>query len=122
MTNLPLCPQCNSTDVRYREKRADWFCDGCDHSWAAAAPAMEATPRAAHPLQIFLSYGHDERTVDAIRIKDDLEKRGHTVWFDDERLLGHGDQGVRGGGVFHLSTGPTDFPQIPRQPQPGTRV
>ena len=80
---MPTCPNCGSTEFRFREKRADWFCDGCDRAWV---PPPEAAGRAARPLQIFLSYGHDEHTSDATRIKDDLEKRGHKVWFDDQQL------------------------------------
>ncbi len=41
---------------------------------------------AERSLSIFLSYGHDERAADALEIKADLEARGHTVWFDLERL------------------------------------
>ncbi len=41
-------------------------------------------------LRIFLSYGHDEYAAAASRIKDFLEKRGHEVWFDSDRLrTGH---------------------------------
>ncbi|NUQ66308.1 MAG: hypothetical protein HUU20_27925 [Pirellulales bacterium] len=36
--------------------------------------------------RIFLSYGHDRHTADALRIKADLEARRHQVWFDVERL------------------------------------
>ncbi|MCY1718881.1 toll/interleukin-1 receptor domain-containing protein [Prolixibacteraceae bacterium Z1-6] len=38
-------------------------------------------------LRIFLSYGHDEYIGIAKRIRDDLKKRGHEVWFDEEKLL-----------------------------------
>jgi hypothetical protein len=34
----------------------------------------------------FLSYGHDEHLTLALRMKQDLEGRGHVVWFDAERL------------------------------------
>jgi hypothetical protein len=34
------------------------------------------------PLRIFLSYGHDANEELVRRIKADLEKRGHDVWFD----------------------------------------
>jgi WD40 repeat protein len=83
---MPTCPNCGKNNVHYREKRSEWLCLGCDHTWTAPAPRLEAAGRAARPLQIFLSYGHDEHTPDARRIKDDLEARGHKVWFDDERL------------------------------------
>ncbi len=62
------------------------LCLECDHAWGAPAPPLDATGHAAKPVQIFLSYGHDEYTPDARRIKNDLEARGHKVWFDDERL------------------------------------
>ena len=34
------------------------------------------------PLRLFLSYGHDANEELVRRIKADLEKRGHDVWFD----------------------------------------
>jgi hypothetical protein len=40
-----------------------------------------------HPRQrIFSSYGRDEHAREALRIKADLEARGHDVWFDADRL------------------------------------
>jgi WD40 repeat protein len=42
-------------------------------------------------VRIFLSYGHDEYTSLAVRIKRDLEGLGHEVWFDVERLKPGGD-------------------------------
>ena len=38
------------------------------------------------PMRVFLSYGHDEHTSLARRLHDDLNVRGHQVWFDEERL------------------------------------
>ncbi|MDP2999923.1 MAG: TIR domain-containing protein [Bryobacterales bacterium] len=37
-------------------------------------------------MRIFLSYGHDEHTSFALRLKSDLERRDHKVWFDQDRL------------------------------------
>lgn len=37
-------------------------------------------------LRIFISYGHDEHAELAVRIKNDLEERGHEVWFDRDRI------------------------------------
>src|SRR6185295_15268397 len=43
----------------------------------------EFTPaQSISPLRIFLSYGHDANEELVRRIKADLEKRGHDVWFD----------------------------------------
>ena len=42
-------------------------------------------------MRIFLSYGHDEHASLAVRIKRDLESRGHKAWFDVERLKPGGD-------------------------------
>src|SRR5436309_2770929 len=40
----------------------------------------------AAPLRIFLSYGHDANEDLVRRIKADLEKRGHDVWFDKNEI------------------------------------
>src|SRR6266852_4450021 len=37
-------------------------------------------------MRIFLSYGRDQHTAFALRLKSDLELRGHQVWFDLDRL------------------------------------
>ena len=41
---------------------------------------------AARPLRIFLSYGHDGNAELVGRIKADLEKRKHDVWFDKTEI------------------------------------
>ncbi len=38
------------------------------------------------PLRIFLSYGHDANEELVLKIKVDLEKRGHDVWFDKNEI------------------------------------
>ena len=38
------------------------------------------------PMGIFLSYGHDANEELVGRIKADLEKRGHDVWFDESEI------------------------------------
>src|SRR5438132_13511127 len=38
------------------------------------------------PLRIFLSYAHDANEELVTRIKADLEKRGHDVWFDKSEI------------------------------------
>lgn len=42
-------------------------------------------------LRIFLSYGRDEHVTLARRMKEDLEARGHQVWFDESRIVGGHD-------------------------------
>lgn len=47
-------------------------------------------PQAHAPLRIFLSYGHDSNEDLVRRIKADLERRGHDVWFDKSEIkTGH---------------------------------
>ena len=87
MTNA--CPVCGSLDTRYRERRGDWFCDACDHSWAGTPPSAEpaATPEAAARVGAFISYGHADASDLAVRLRTDLEARGvHPVWLDLEMI------------------------------------
>lgn len=42
-------------------------------------------------MRIFLSYGHDKYASLAVRIKHNLEKLHHGVWFDLDRLKAGGD-------------------------------
>lgn len=37
-------------------------------------------------MKIFLSYGHDQNTPIVLRIKQDLETAGHTVWIDSSEI------------------------------------
>jgi hypothetical protein len=43
-------------------------------------------PKRFTPIRIFLSYGHDANEELVRRIKADLEKRGHNVWFDKSEI------------------------------------
>ncbi|MFM8769427.1 MAG: TIR domain-containing protein [Rubrivivax sp.] len=45
-------------------------------------------PSTNRPLRLFLSYGRDEYVDEARTLRDALRKRGHEVWFDEERLTG----------------------------------
>jgi len=42
--------------------------------------------RPTRPLRVFLSYSHDPHAVLADRLRQDLEQRGHQVWFDRTKL------------------------------------
>ncbi|MDA8083103.1 MAG: TIR domain-containing protein [Nitrospiraceae bacterium] len=80
-----MCPKCNSTDVMFSKKKQIYICEEeeCRHEFI---PEKKITP-----LRIFISYGRDEYAVLAKRLRDDLAKRGHDVWFDSERLKEGGD-------------------------------
>ncbi|MBN1570021.1 MAG: tetratricopeptide repeat protein [Acidobacteria bacterium] len=78
LSSTPACPQCGSHDVTYLQKRQTYLCEDCNHRFP---PPVEFVP-----LNIFLSYGHDEHVSVADRIKSDLVARGHNVWFDRERM------------------------------------
>ena len=67
------CPHCSSHSPPHSEEAGEWSCKECGHRWRA--------------LRIFLSYGHDQHTPDAVRIKEDLTTRGFVVWFDAERIV-----------------------------------
>lgn len=72
------CPQCASENVRFSRKHGRYDCEDCGHEFV---PAKLFTPK-----RVFISYGHDEHTSLALRLRDDLKARGHDVWFDEERL------------------------------------
>lgn len=72
------CPVCGSGNLKYIERAAVYFCKDCDHEFPAEKPIA--------PMRIFLSYGHDGNEELVRRIKADLEKRGHDVWFDKNEI------------------------------------
>ena len=85
MRNDIVCPKCNSADVIFSKKRQVYICEeeGCRHEFL---PDKERSH-----LRIFISYGRDEYAALAERLKADLSRRGHEVWFDSERLKEGGD-------------------------------
>ena len=72
MSGKKHCPQCGSPNIMFSKKRNVHLCEDCGHEHAVAID----------PLRIFLSYGHDANEELVLRIKVDLERRGHDVWFD----------------------------------------
>ena len=73
------CPQCGAADPMFSKKRQVYVCDECGCEFAMEKPFV------SH--RVFVSYGHDEHAVLAMRLRDDLCQRGHEAWFDEERLL-----------------------------------
>ena len=60
-------------------------------------------------MRLFISYGHDENIAVAERIRNDLRARGHSVWFDEERLKpGHDWEEFIEKGLEHLSAARAD--------------
>ena len=78
MSNEIRCPVCGSANVIRSKKRNLNICEDCQHEYAPA--------KSFAPLRIFLSYGHDSNEELVQRIKADLEKRGHDVWFDKSEI------------------------------------
>lgn len=118
MPENPCCPKCGSEDTVFSKKRGLYVCGDCEHKFSpletiatdeereVSGPAvigqvageppgggeceLAANQELVSPLRIFLSYGHDNNQALVVRIKADLEKRGHDVWFDKDKIkFGH---------------------------------
>ncbi|MBL8826955.1 MAG: TIR domain-containing protein, partial [Planctomycetaceae bacterium] len=76
------CPKCGSENVIFSKKRQRHVCEDCEHEFVVDKPIER--------LRIFLSYGHDGNEPLVRRIKADLEKRGHDVWFDKSGIKEQG--------------------------------
>ena len=82
---ISVCPHCRGTV----QKVGKFFVCG-EHG---PVEPVWVDGVASEPLRIFLSYGHDNNEALVRRIKADLEKRGHDVWFDKS--------GVKESGITH---------------------
>jgi len=100
------CPNCSSANVIFSKKRRAYACEDCGQVLPEAPVSS---------LRIFLSYGHDEHISLAIHLRDDLRNRGHTVWFDEERLQpGHDWEAFIGKGPDALPNSGQENPLVPR--------
>jgi hypothetical protein len=79
------CPQC---DLPLTQVGKHWICPEHGQIPPRSRGDQAQTPPTgtAHPLRIFLSYGHDANEELVRRIKADLEERGHDVWFDKTEI------------------------------------
>lgn len=68
------CPQCQAEATRVGD------------FWICPKHGQLPEPKPFAPLRLFLSYGHDANEELVRRIKADLEKRGHDVWFDKAEI------------------------------------
>ena len=76
--NSITCPDCLSTNLKLNRVLKKWMCNSCNHIWDLAG------------RNIFISYGHDQHLELVLKIKEGLEKRGHFVWLDADRIkFGH---------------------------------
>lgn len=69
------CPECSSTDIRFREKRNEWICEDCDHRWnvdAADRPVAVQVSKEKEKIKLFLSYGRKDTKGLADRLCVDL--------------------------------------------------
>ena len=83
------CPYCADSAIVYKRKAALWDCQSCEKQFQGSAPEVgkrRLDDRAARPKAIFFSYGHDENKELVMLFKNDLEKRGHQVWFDEKDI------------------------------------
>ena len=76
--DTPQCPACSSEYVYFSKKQGLYICEECRHAFTIEQPVT--------PMRIFLSYGHDDNEELVMRIKHDLESRGHQVWFDKSTI------------------------------------
>lgn len=83
---MKSCPACQSSDVRFREKRNDWICDHCDHIWRPDVTASTPNAPDKTPLRIFLSYGRQDAKELAERLAVDLAAEGHEIWLDTRKI------------------------------------
>ena len=77
MPDTAPCPKCGSVKTMPVPDSLTFLCYACKHEFEPEKPFV--------PKRVFLSYGHDEHVSLAIHLRDDLRKRGHTVWFDVDK-------------------------------------
>ena len=68
------CPQCDQNPIRVGQ------------FWISPTHGQLRESISADSLRIFLSYGRDANEELVRRIRADLEKRGHHVWFDKTEI------------------------------------
>ena len=76
---MEICPVCGSDNIFYSKKNSIYCCEDCFEKFDQ--------PRSTNNgLHLFFSYGHDQNKPLVLRIKEHLEKRGHTVWIDQSAI------------------------------------
>ena len=75
------CPYCSSADIHFSKKRNFFVCEDCEKQFND--DNLSTTQRSQ---RIFFSYGHDDNVPLVLKLKQDLESRGHHVWFDKNEI------------------------------------
>lgn len=71
---MKTCQKCNTNLVQVGE------------FWICPIHGQQNEPAKKERLRVFLSYGHDRNEEVVLKIKIDLEKRGHDVWIDKNEI------------------------------------
>jgi tetratricopeptide (TPR) repeat protein/ribosomal protein S27E len=88
------CPHCGNSRIVFKSKAALWECESCEERFSGNPPELgihRLDHKAKYPKAIFFSYGHDDNRELVQLFKDDLEKRGHQIWFDEKDIGGWDD-------------------------------
>jgi ribosomal protein L37AE/L43A len=89
--NYTPCPHCASSNTKFKVKAKLWECEDCEERFSEPSSVPNAQ---LEPQTIFLSYAHkSEHETDfdiseelVWLIKEELEKDGHKVWIDHEKI------------------------------------
>lgn len=76
-----LCPFCGSDCTYFSKKKKLYICEECEESFPMQEEVSEHSPQ-----RIFFSYGHDNNVPLVLKLKSDLESRGHFVWIDNTEI------------------------------------
>ncbi len=76
---MDICPFCGSDNVFYSKKNSIYCCEDCFEKF-------DQPHNTKNGLHLFFSYGHDQNKPLVMKIKEHLEKRGHTVWIDQSAI------------------------------------
>ncbi len=92
MEEHAVCPDCGQDNVIWQD--GEYYCEdcGCRFSPEPKNEAQDAellSGRTEHPVKVFISYAHVQSAV-VSRIVEAIERRGHSVWFDQSGIR-HGN-------------------------------
>lgn len=76
---MEICPVCGSDNIFFSKKNSIYCCEDCFEKF-------DQPRNTSNGLHLFFSYGHDQNKPLVLKIKEYLEKRGHTVWIDQSAI------------------------------------